>query len=221
MFDNHHADDVEDSDDAYSVEWVRSFLESNPVWLFNAELLSKIGIAAQSQQISDCFLRHPQWVAHPFRIRRGWCSLQKPTRDADDVRSPTPSVRMMCTCMTCYWNAVEVIQLKMGGLPTLLTCPTDYDSHIFQQMLVLIRTDFSWWTPTPNWCSTTDDCDVMESKETMVVFRRWWSHCSSILSPSPSDADGAPTGRWYESCRKTQIYVVRDSGPLTINHVYF
>ena len=60
MFDNHHADDVEDSDDAYSVEWVRSFLESNPMWLFNAELLSKIGIAAQSQQISDCFLRHPQ-----------------------------------------------------------------------------------------------------------------------------------------------------------------
>jgi hypothetical protein len=42
MFDNHHADDVEDADDVYSVEWVRSYLESNPVWLFNAELLSKI-----------------------------------------------------------------------------------------------------------------------------------------------------------------------------------
>ena len=42
MFDNHHADDVEDAADDYSVEWVRSFLESNPVWLFNAELLSKI-----------------------------------------------------------------------------------------------------------------------------------------------------------------------------------
>ena len=42
MFDNHHADDVEDADDVCSVEWVRSYLESNPVWLFNAELLSKI-----------------------------------------------------------------------------------------------------------------------------------------------------------------------------------
>ena len=58
MFDNHHADDVEDADDDYSVEWVRSFLESNPVWLFNAELLSKIGNKA-SEHVSICSLLLP------------------------------------------------------------------------------------------------------------------------------------------------------------------
>ena len=47
MFDNHHVDDVEDADDVSSVEWVRSYLESNPVWLF----LSKIGNKA-SEHVS-------------------------------------------------------------------------------------------------------------------------------------------------------------------------
>ena len=58
MFDNRHVDEVEDADDVYSVEWVRSFLESNPVWLFNAELLSKIGNKA-SEHVSICSLLLP------------------------------------------------------------------------------------------------------------------------------------------------------------------
>jgi len=55
MFDNRHVDEVEDADDVYSVEWVRSFLESNPVWLFNAELLSKLGTKA-SEHVSSLLL---------------------------------------------------------------------------------------------------------------------------------------------------------------------
>ena len=42
MFDNHNADDADDADDVYTAEWVSLYLESNPVWLFNAELFSKI-----------------------------------------------------------------------------------------------------------------------------------------------------------------------------------
>ena len=73
MFDNHHADDVEDAADDYSVEWVRSFLESNPVWLFNAELLSKIEKRASEHvsirslllPISSCNRIYRQYVYIP------------------------------------------------------------------------------------------------------------------------------------------------------------
>ena len=36
------SNDDETPDDVYSVEWVSSYLEKNPVWLFNNELSSKI-----------------------------------------------------------------------------------------------------------------------------------------------------------------------------------
>ena len=67
------ADDVEDADDVYSVEWVRSYLESNPVWLFNAELLSKIEKKASEHvsirslllPISSCNKIYRQYVYIP------------------------------------------------------------------------------------------------------------------------------------------------------------
>jgi len=42
-----YAYDDEDEDVPYSVAWVRSYLESNPVWLFNAEFLAKISNDAE------------------------------------------------------------------------------------------------------------------------------------------------------------------------------
>jgi len=39
--------DDEDEDVPYSVAWVRSYLESNLVWLFNAEFLAKISNDAE------------------------------------------------------------------------------------------------------------------------------------------------------------------------------
>jgi len=36
------SNDDETPDDVYSVEWITTYLEKNPVWLFNNELLSKI-----------------------------------------------------------------------------------------------------------------------------------------------------------------------------------
>jgi uncharacterized radical SAM superfamily protein len=58
MFDNHHADDVEDADDIYSVD---SYLESNPVWLFNTELLSKIGNKASEHVSIGIDFKQAEW----------------------------------------------------------------------------------------------------------------------------------------------------------------
>jgi hypothetical protein len=41
-------------DDVYSVEWVSSYLEKNPVCLFNNELLSKIVKATEDHEVFTC-----------------------------------------------------------------------------------------------------------------------------------------------------------------------
>jgi len=50
-------DDVdEDEEVTSSVEWVRSYLESNPVWLFNAEFLAKISNDAEKNALDRLLL---------------------------------------------------------------------------------------------------------------------------------------------------------------------
>ena len=48
--------DDEDEDVPYSVAWVRSYLESNPVWLFNAEFLAKISNDAEKNALDRLLL---------------------------------------------------------------------------------------------------------------------------------------------------------------------
>ena len=73
-----------DNENLYSFDWVKSYLERNPVWLFNAEFLSKIGNTISENVCLDSMLfnniksRHRYNTGIDFKQTEWYKLLQNP-----------------------------------------------------------------------------------------------------------------------------------------------